>query len=67
MLDSLADVEARQTSRRISGGAICSGCDWHLCEVPAGIGDFLTSVKVMDGRRLEEQTNDYRCRATGWR
>ena len=24
----------RQTARRISGGAVCSRRDWHLCEVP---------------------------------
>ena len=38
-------VEARQIAWRISGGAVRSGCDWYLCEVPKGIGRFLSKCR----------------------
>ena len=31
-------AKARQAARRISGGAVCSRCDWHLCKVSEGFG-----------------------------
>jgi Fur family transcriptional regulator, peroxide stress response regulator len=40
-----ADVEARQAAWRISGGAVCSGCHWHLCKVPTILERFLNECK----------------------
>ncbi len=37
-----AGVEEGQAARRISGGAVCSRCDWHLCKVPTSLDKTAT-------------------------